>query len=123
MQDQAISRAHRIGQVREVRVYKLLVENSIEDSIVKVCGPVHLVDIFRAEDYLDAGREEGGNRGPVESVHGPGRRRDEEVASLRGFVESRACRALPIVHVSCLLVLLRGGLKFSQKRRCGDSQN
>ncbi|KAJ7115245.1 P-loop containing nucleoside triphosphate hydrolase protein [Mycena epipterygia] len=35
VEDQAISRAHRIGQVREVRVYKLLVENSIEDSIVK----------------------------------------------------------------------------------------
>lgn len=36
MQEQAISRVHRIGQVREVRVYRLLVKNSIEDSIVKV---------------------------------------------------------------------------------------
>ncbi|KAJ7691301.1 P-loop containing nucleoside triphosphate hydrolase protein [Mycena rosella] len=33
--EQAISRVHRIGQVREVRVYKLLVKDSIEDSIIK----------------------------------------------------------------------------------------
>ncbi|KAJ6602368.1 P-loop containing nucleoside triphosphate hydrolase protein [Mycena sp. CBHHK59/15] len=37
VEDQAIARAHRIGQRREVWVYKLLVEDSIEDSIVKVC--------------------------------------------------------------------------------------
>ncbi|KAJ7259907.1 P-loop containing nucleoside triphosphate hydrolase protein [Mycena rebaudengoi] len=35
VEDQAISRAHRIGQKREVGVYKLIVEDSIEDSIVK----------------------------------------------------------------------------------------
>ncbi|KAJ7259896.1 P-loop containing nucleoside triphosphate hydrolase protein [Mycena rebaudengoi] len=35
VEDQAISRAHRIGQKRDVRVYKLIVEDSIEDSIVK----------------------------------------------------------------------------------------
>ncbi|KAJ6505853.1 P-loop containing nucleoside triphosphate hydrolase protein [Mycena vitilis] len=35
VEDQAISRVHRIGQRREVRVYKLLVKDSIEDSIVK----------------------------------------------------------------------------------------
>ncbi|KAJ7046167.1 P-loop containing nucleoside triphosphate hydrolase protein [Mycena alexandri] len=35
VEDQAISRVHRIGQVREVKTYKLLVQNSIEDSIVK----------------------------------------------------------------------------------------
>ncbi|KAF7340465.1 hypothetical protein MVEN_01966800 [Mycena venus] len=35
VEDQAISRVHRIGQTREVRVYRLLVEDSIEDSIVK----------------------------------------------------------------------------------------
>ncbi|KAJ7645877.1 P-loop containing nucleoside triphosphate hydrolase protein [Mycena polygramma] len=35
VEDQAISRVHRIGQLREVRVYKLLVNDSIEDSIVK----------------------------------------------------------------------------------------
>ncbi|KAJ7362961.1 P-loop containing nucleoside triphosphate hydrolase protein [Mycena albidolilacea] len=35
VEDQAISRVHRIGQVREVQVYRLLVKDSIEDSIVK----------------------------------------------------------------------------------------
>ncbi|KAJ6605336.1 P-loop containing nucleoside triphosphate hydrolase protein [Mycena vulgaris] len=35
VEEQAISRVHRIGQVREVRVYRLLVKDSIEDSIVK----------------------------------------------------------------------------------------
>ncbi|KAJ7118034.1 P-loop containing nucleoside triphosphate hydrolase protein [Mycena crocata] len=35
VEEQAISRVHRIGQVREVRVYRLLVNNSIEDLIVK----------------------------------------------------------------------------------------
>ncbi|KAJ7474039.1 P-loop containing nucleoside triphosphate hydrolase protein [Mycena latifolia] len=35
VEEQAISRVHRIGQVREVRVYKLLVKDSIEYSIVK----------------------------------------------------------------------------------------
>ncbi|KAJ7160557.1 P-loop containing nucleoside triphosphate hydrolase protein [Mycena crocata] len=35
VEEQAISRVHRIGQVREVRIYRLLVNNSIEDSIVK----------------------------------------------------------------------------------------
>ncbi|KAJ7449456.1 P-loop containing nucleoside triphosphate hydrolase protein [Mycena galericulata] len=35
VEEQAISRVHRIGQRREVRVYRLLVKNSIEDSIVK----------------------------------------------------------------------------------------
>ncbi|KAJ6568991.1 P-loop containing nucleoside triphosphate hydrolase protein [Mycena capillaripes] len=35
VEDQAISRVHRIGQLRQVRVYKLLVKDSVEDSIVK----------------------------------------------------------------------------------------
>ncbi|KAJ7088416.1 P-loop containing nucleoside triphosphate hydrolase protein [Mycena belliarum] len=35
VEEQAISRVHRIGQSRDVRVYRLLVKDSIEDSIVK----------------------------------------------------------------------------------------
>ncbi|KAJ7184585.1 P-loop containing nucleoside triphosphate hydrolase protein [Mycena filopes] len=35
VEEQAISRVHRIGQVREVRTYKLRIRDSIEDSIVK----------------------------------------------------------------------------------------
>ncbi|KAJ7767861.1 P-loop containing nucleoside triphosphate hydrolase protein [Mycena maculata] len=33
--EQAVSRVHHIGQVREVRVYRLLAKHSIEDSIIK----------------------------------------------------------------------------------------
>ncbi|KAJ7712532.1 P-loop containing nucleoside triphosphate hydrolase protein [Mycena maculata] len=35
VEEQAISRVHHIGQVREVRVYRLLAKHSIEDSIIK----------------------------------------------------------------------------------------
>ncbi|KAJ7611167.1 P-loop containing nucleoside triphosphate hydrolase protein [Roridomyces roridus] len=35
VEEQAISRAHRIGQARDVRVYRLVVDDSVEESIVK----------------------------------------------------------------------------------------
>jgi SNF2 family DNA or RNA helicase len=34
IEDQAVDRAHRIGQVREVFVHRLLIENTVEDRIV-----------------------------------------------------------------------------------------
>lgn len=36
VEDQAIDRAHRIGQVREVFVHRLLIENTVEDRIVEL---------------------------------------------------------------------------------------
>jgi SNF2 family DNA or RNA helicase len=35
--EQADSRCHRMGQTREVQIHNVLVENSIEESIMKVC--------------------------------------------------------------------------------------
>lgn len=34
IEDQAVDRAHRIGQVRDVHVHRLLIENTVEDRIV-----------------------------------------------------------------------------------------
>lgn len=34
--DQAIDRVHRIGQTREVLVYKLTIPNTVEDRIIKL---------------------------------------------------------------------------------------
>jgi hypothetical protein len=34
IEDQAVDRAHRIGQTREVLVHRLLIENTVEDRIV-----------------------------------------------------------------------------------------
>ncbi|KAI0064440.1 hypothetical protein BV25DRAFT_1800242, partial [Artomyces pyxidatus] len=34
VEDQAIGRAHRLGQKRPVHVYKLVVKNTIEDQLI-----------------------------------------------------------------------------------------
>jgi SNF2 family DNA or RNA helicase len=36
VEDQASDRSHRIGQTRPVTVYRLVVENSIEEKIMKL---------------------------------------------------------------------------------------
>lgn len=37
-QDQAFDRAHRMGQVRDVNIYKLTIERTVEDRILEVRG-------------------------------------------------------------------------------------
>lgn len=36
VEDQAVDRAHRIGQMREVRIHRILVQNSVEDRILEL---------------------------------------------------------------------------------------
>lgn len=86
LQEQAISRAHRIGQVREVRVYKLLVKDSIEDSIIKVTIYSPADHPSRTYRIPDARREEGSDWGAIEPMYGSRCGRDEEVAGLGGLL-------------------------------------
>lgn len=36
MQDQAFDRSHRFGQKRDVNIYKLKIDNTVEDRILEV---------------------------------------------------------------------------------------
>lgn len=39
LEDQAFDRAHRFGQVRDVNIYKLKVDGTVEDRILEVFSP------------------------------------------------------------------------------------
>src|SRR5690606_7590986 len=50
IEEQAISRAYRMGQSRNVVVYRLLTENSIDVSMLEVLGQkAELVDLYARE--------------------------------------------------------------------------
>jgi len=36
---QAMARCHRIGQTKEVRVYRLITKNTYEQGLFEVCNP------------------------------------------------------------------------------------
>lgn len=36
IEDQAVDRVHRLGQTRECRVFRLVVEGTIEDSVLEI---------------------------------------------------------------------------------------
>ena len=37
IEDQAFDRAHRLGQTRDVHIYKLMVPDTVEERILEVC--------------------------------------------------------------------------------------
>ena len=54
-EDQAIGRAHRISQKKQVKIYRLIIKNTIEEEIFKTCyenQPEELSDEL-VEDILN----------------------------------------------------------------------
>src|SRR5699024_2907398 len=50
MENQAISRAYRMGQARKVLVYRLLTESSIDESMLDILDyKSHLFDVYARE--------------------------------------------------------------------------
>ena len=52
-ENQAISRAYRMGQTRKVRVHRLLTEESIDESMLEVLGyKTYLFDLYARESEV-----------------------------------------------------------------------
>lgn len=60
-EDQAIDRAHRIGQTRPVTVSRLTVQNTVEDKILSLQVPLacffNIIHHFDLSFFLDSWRE------------------------------------------------------------------
>ena len=51
--NQAIARSYRMGQVRDVLVYRLLTENSIDSSLMELLNHKQILfDAYAKESYL-----------------------------------------------------------------------
>lgn len=62
IEDQAFDRAHRLGQTRDVNIYKLMIPNTVEERILEVCGCYDFFRLIIAITLYSASREKEGTR-------------------------------------------------------------